>query len=248
MGQSASAVIQTRENKMLREVCEIVFLLVSALFPVVNPPIAGLAVLSVVPQASRPQRSRLARRVAINSFFILAASLSLGAYFLGFLGVSIPTLRVAGGLVIAATAWKLLQRNGPSTPAVSQSAEAGSASTDDACRAKAFYPLSLPITAGPGAISVAIALGADSPHLGLQPAQLLGAAIALAILCLSIYAFVRFAADLVSLIGATGTQIVTRLFAFALLCIGLEILRLGLSEAFVIPLSQLPALVPFAPH
>jgi multiple antibiotic resistance protein len=97
-------------------------------------------------------------------------------------------------------------------------------------RARAFYPLTLPITVGPGSIAVAIALGTGSPREGLSPVHLIGVAIALLILCASIYVCVRFAGHLERLLGAVGTQVAMRLLAFVLFCIGVQIVWLGLAE------------------
>jgi multiple antibiotic resistance protein len=77
------------------------FLLVFAsLFPVVNPPGTGLVFLSMTKHASVGTRRLLARRVAINAFFIMAASLLAGAFVLKIYGISVPVLRVAGGLIV----------------------------------------------------------------------------------------------------------------------------------------------------
>ncbi|WP_284735884.1 MarC family protein, partial [Caballeronia sp. INML3] len=87
-------------------------------------------------------------------------------------------------------------------------------------RAKAFYPLTLPITVGPGAIAVAIALGTGSPREGLQPVHLIGVIVGLVLVCASIYLCVRFAGHLERLLGTVGTQVAMRLFAFVIFCIG----------------------------
>src|SRR5262249_25767171 len=90
------------------------FLLVlAALFPVVNPPGSGLIFLGMTRGASSATRRWLARRVAVNAFFIMAMSLPIGGVILRFYGISIPILRVAGGLVVAATGWRLLNEGSP---------------------------------------------------------------------------------------------------------------------------------------
>jgi multiple antibiotic resistance protein len=94
---------------MLHELTETVLLIFAALFPIINPPAAAFIILSMVPHASPAERAEMARRIAINSFVILLASLSVGAYLLSFLGISIPVLRVAGGIIIAMAGWNLLQ-------------------------------------------------------------------------------------------------------------------------------------------
>ncbi|WP_122156119.1 MarC family protein [Paraburkholderia sp.] len=212
---------------MLHELTRTILVIVAALFPIINPPAAAFIILSMVPHASPAQRAELARRIAINSFVILLASLSIGAYLLSFLGISIAVLRVAGGLIIAMAGWNLLQSSGDETEEAQPDPMTGS---DPTLRVKAFYPLTLPVTVGPGSISVAIALGTGSPREGLQPVHFIGVGIALGLLCVSIYLCVRFAGNVERLLGPSGTQVAMRLFAFAIFCIGVQILWLGLSD------------------
>jgi multiple antibiotic resistance protein len=212
---------------MLHELTKTVLLIVASLFPIINPPAAAFIILSMVPHASPAERAELARRIAINSFVILLASLSVGAYLLSFLGISIAVLRVAGGLIIAMAGWNLLQSSGDDSSEAQPSAGTGG---DPTLRLKAFYPFTLPVTVGPGSISVAIALGTGSPREGLQPVHFIGVGVALGLLCVSIYLCVRFAGYMERLLGPSGTQVAMRLFAFAIFCIGVQILWLGLSD------------------
>jgi multiple antibiotic resistance protein len=214
---------------MLQELTKTILLIVAGLFPIINPPAAGFIVLSLVPHVSLAERAEMARRIAINSFVILLASLLIGAYVLSFFGISIPVLRVAGGIIIGMAGWNLLQS--PDDDEAEEEAQARPAHARPASlRAKAFYPLTLPITVGPGSIAVAIALGTGSPREGLSPVHLTGVGVALVILCASIYVCVRFAGHMERLLGAVGTQVAMRLFAFVIFCIGVQLLWLGLSE------------------
>lgn len=215
---------------MSQEFSHTVFLIVAGLFPIINPPGSGFIVLSMMPHATDAERAELARRIAINSFALLVVSLSVGAYVLSFFGISIPALRVAGGLVVAKAGWDLLQ----SASADDDDAPRGSALAAEpvrtrSMRARAFYPLTLPITVGPGSISVAIALGTGAPSHGLSPPHLAGVGVALLLLAVTIYLCVRFAARIGQLLGTAGTEVAARLFAFVMLCIGVQILWLGVS-------------------
>jgi multiple antibiotic resistance protein len=131
------------------------FLLVlAAIFPVVNPPGSALVFLGLTRGVTPEARRVLAWRVARNSFFVLVSSLLLGALILAFYGISIPVLRVAGGIIVAAAGWKLLSEG---------SQKELEASADGVSRTnpldQAFYPLTLPLTTGPGTIAVVISLG-----------------------------------------------------------------------------------------
>ncbi|WP_243047720.1 MarC family protein [Dyella sp. RRB7] len=214
---------------MLREFTQTFLLLFTGLFPIINPPASALIVLSLLPHATPAERTDLAWRITTNSFAILLGSLLIGAYVLAFFGISIPVLRVAGGLIIGMAGWNLLQKpddedNGDEAQAMDARQRTGSLAS------KAFYPLTMPLTVGPGSIAVAIALGTGSPREGLSPGHIGGVGAALVALCASIYICVRFAGDLERLLGTVGTKIAMRLFAFVIFCIGVQLFWIGLSE------------------
>jgi multiple antibiotic resistance protein len=200
------------------------FLLVYAgLFPIINP-IGGAPIfLGLTRHCSGKERNALALRVTSNSFFLLLGSLLAGSYVLEFFGITLPIVRVAGGLLVTATAWQLLQ------------AGDGDEAQDDrktVTPADAFYPLTMPITVGPGSIAVAITLGSQRPRVSnLTHMTLLGAAAVAGLLAIAatIYVCYRFAEGTVGALGVNGTNVVVRLSAFILLCIGFEIMWNGYS-------------------
>ena len=98
--------------------------------------------------ATHEVRRLIAWRVARNAFFVLVGSLSLGALILRFYGISIPVLRVAGGFIVAVAGWKLLTEG--SQKELEASVDGGQASNP---LDQAFYPLTLPLTTGPGSIA-----------------------------------------------------------------------------------------------
>ena len=214
---------------MLNQLSDTFLLVFAGLFPVLNPPAAGFIVLSMLPHATASERAFLARIIAINSLFILLGSLIMGAYVLSFFGISIPVLRVAGGLVIAFAGWNLLHKSsgGGDSPASQAPPDSVRKAT---LRATAFYPLTLPVTVGPGSIAVAIALGTGRPRGQVQLVNIVGVLLALIVLCGCIYLCVRFAGHVGKRLGPVGTEVLMRLLAFVLLCIGLQILWLGLED------------------
>jgi multiple antibiotic resistance protein len=129
-------------------------LVLAAIFPVVNPPGSALVFLGLTRGVKPEIRRVLAWRVARNSFLVLVCSLILGALILEFYGISIPVLRVAGGIIVAVAGWKLL--NEGSQKELDASAD-GVSHTNPLDQA--FYPLTLPLTTGPGTIAVVISLG-----------------------------------------------------------------------------------------
>jgi multiple antibiotic resistance protein len=210
-----------------REIVSGFLLVYAGLFPVVNPLGAAPMFLSLTSQATPPARNRLAFSVAVNSFVLLLGSMLCGSYVLQFFGVTVPAVRVAGGALVAFMGWNLL--NGRSdkshdpSPEMSQSREASDG----------FYPLTLPLTVGPGSISVALTIGAHhSSGLFTDDFALViaSALLGLIALALTIYAAYRFASPLVGFLGETGVNVLVRLSAFILVCIGVQIAWGGLSD------------------
>jgi len=149
---------------------------------------------------------------------------------LGFFGISIPVLRVAGGIIIAMSAWRMLSQ--PDATEQRRSETPNPTSITVAPSRLAFYPLTMPLTTGPGTISVAISLGTGRPR-GLHAAAfeyLLATILAVAVLAVLVYLLYRHSERLARLLGATGTSIVVRLSAFLLFCIGIQILWNGAEE------------------
>ena len=203
------------------------FLLVlAAIFPIVNPPGSALVFLSLTRHASVEVRRALARRVAINSFFVMTCSLLVGTFVLNLYGISIPVLRVAGGLVVAVSGWKLLNEGSHKDEALEPVRRADYSGM-------AFYPLTLPITTGPGTIAVMISLGfaRGSQATAVEELRFV-AIILLAALVTASTIYVSFAyADRVErVVGHAGTDIAVRLSAFILFCLGVQIIWSGASE------------------
>jgi multiple antibiotic resistance protein len=203
------------------------FLLVYAtLFPIVNPFGSAPIFLGLTEPCTVGQRNLLAARVAINSFFLLLGSLFIGSHVLEFFGISLPVVRVGGGLVVTAFGWKLL--NAEPSPDASHG-ETGHASTIP----DSFYPLTMPLTVGPGSISIAITLGSQRPRvIGLEQLALVGGAAVAGLLAISatIYLCYRYGQRLEEILGHGGTSVVVRLSAFIMLCIGIQILWSGWSD------------------
>ena len=137
----------------LRQFGEIAVLAIAALFPIVDPLGGAPIYLAKTADLSSAERASLARPVALYSFLLLAASTLIGTHVLDFFGVSIPVVQVAGGLVVCSIGWSLL--NAPASPFGKAGDAAASALTREDPRERAFYPLTMPLTVGPGSISVA---------------------------------------------------------------------------------------------
>jgi multiple antibiotic resistance protein len=199
----------------------IVLLALGAVLPIVDPLGGAPIFLSMTTDLSSAERGRLAWKVAINSFVLLIASTLIGAYVLDFFGVSIPAVQVAGGAVVFMLGWSLLHST--DTPhSLDHSRELPPTRPDP--NASAFYPLTMPLTVGPGSLSIALTLGANPPQ-GLRPLLLttIAHAVGMLLVCILVYLCYRYADRLATKLGTTGTSVVLRLTAFIMLCIGVQI-------------------------
>jgi multiple antibiotic resistance protein len=197
-----------------------------ALFSIVNPVGAALIFNEVMDGRSREERHRMAARIGVYSTVVLLVSLWLGGYVLNFFGVSLEALRIAGGLVVAFRAWELLMQPGSHEERkASAAAPAGQYQGDDV----AFFPLTMPFTTGPGTIAVAVALSSQRPASGIGTLSFFAgmsvAAIAIAVIIWLCY---RWADRVVALLGDAGARVFSRLVAFLLLCVGVQIIVTGM--------------------
>jgi multiple antibiotic resistance protein len=215
---------------------ETFLLVLAALFSVINPPGTALVFLSMTKYASIVTRRSLARRVAINAFFVMAGSLLVGALILKVYGISIPVLRVAGGLIVAASGWKLLnvgtQTATDPTPTESQRTDYTS---------QAFYPLTLPLTTGPGTIAVMISLGLSRSAYPDSTEDLrffVASLLATVVMAVAIYVCFAYSDRVERLLGSSGTDVAVRLSAFILFCLGVQIIWTGASDLLESVLSH----------
>jgi multiple antibiotic resistance protein len=218
------------------QIVKSILLVVSALFPIVDPIGGSPVFLSLTRDYSRETRRLLARRIAMDSFVLLVVSFTVGSHVLSFFGISLPVVQVGGGLIVISTGWAMLkQKDDRDRNALSRTVDCSNALDD------AFYPLTLPLTVGPGSISVAITLGANAPHhLGGNLLAILAAGIGSVLVAITIYLCYAFADRLGAIVGPSGMNVVLKLSAFLLVCIGVQIMWNGASQL----LSSLPSFHP----
>jgi multiple antibiotic resistance protein len=207
---------------------------IAALLPIVNPLGAAPIFLSMSADLPPGARHHLARMVARNAFVLLAAAMLIGSYVLQFFGISMPTVRVAGGLLVTANGWRLLNAEDSRELAGPPVTEAW----ERVMARRAFFPLTFPLTVGPGSVSVAITLGARLPPRGTSAlAQFATDMVAVGGVALTVFLSYRFASRLISTLGETGTAVFLRLSAFILMCVGVNITWSGIVE-LIEPLLQ----------
>ncbi|HYZ63536.1 MAG TPA: MarC family protein [Acetobacteraceae bacterium] len=199
-----------------------------ALFSIVNPLGGAFIFREATADRTHEERVRLARRVAVYSTFVMLVALWGGSYVLAFFGISLAALRVAGGLVLTGFAWELLGApEHRESRKQAQASEAGSGAPDDV----AFFPLTLPFTTGPGTIAVAVALGAGRPSAGQGLATFFaGVTLAALAVAASVAVTYSYADRLGALLGRSGSRVVSRLSAFILFCIGVQVCLTGVTD------------------
>jgi multiple antibiotic resistance protein len=194
-----------------------------ALFSIVNPIGGALIFDSVTAGRSRADKQRMAVRIGLYSMVVLLASLWLGGYVLNFFGVGLSALRIAGGLVVAVRAWSLLMQ-----PEEHEERKAHQAEPAHHAEDIAFFPLTMPLTTGPGSIAVAIALSSQRPADGFGTLGFFGG-LSLAALAISLLIWLcyRWSDSVTTLLGQGGARVMSRLVAFLLLCVGVQIIVTG---------------------
>lgn len=204
-----------------------------SLFSIINPIGGALIFYGFTKNFSSDDRRKVAASVGFYSLLVMFGALWAGAYVLSFFGVSLDALRIAGGTVIALSGFQLLTSSEPHPDQKSHERAKVDASHSDPMQL-AFFPLTLPFTTGPGTIAVAITVGAERPQGGADFLPFfLGASVAALANAAIIWIGYRFADRLTGVIGPTAQQVIVRLTAFLLMCIGVQILVTAIGDLVV---------------
>ena len=199
------------------------------LLPIINP-LSSAPVFAATVGSNRVIAGRLARQVAVNAWFVLVVSMLIGTYVLALFGISLPVVRIGGGLLVAATAWRMLHdTRDDDVHAVA--AQDAAALSDAEIVQRSFFPITFPLTTGPGTIAASIALGAQIPaDPALYAVGVLVAGGGAALVSVVLYLIFKNSVAVLARLGKIGTLVLIRLMAFILLCIGIEIIWTGWAE------------------
>ena len=206
----------------------------SALLPVVNPLGSALVFLGLVGNAPIETYRALARRIAVNTVIFFAVIELIGSSLLGFFGISLPIMQVAGGIVLAMIGWSLLNQK-DSRPSPEKTEAAVPAVTQeqiDSLRERAFYPFTFPITAGPGCIVIMLTLSihAKQPRITETVLAYVGLFISAVALSASVYLCYAYAPKIARSVPPSTAHGILRVIAFILFCIGVQIGWNGISD------------------
>lgn len=197
-----------------------------ALFAIVNP-IGSIPIfISATNGWSSKDRNRITNLVAITVFSVLSVAALMGEHILNFFGISIPSFQVAGGILIMLIALHML--NGKQRQSKQSNSSTSSTSSLDDKDLLAVVPLSVPLLAGPGAIS-SIIIAAENHHNFISHLSLI---IPISVVVLSAWIVLRLSGFIAHLLGVIGINIVTRLMGLILASMAVEFIAKGLAGLF----------------
>jgi multiple antibiotic resistance protein len=163
-------------------------------------------------------RNRTALKTAVYVLWILVIFMFFGRFVLNFFGISLPVLKIAGGLIVANTAWGMVTAGTRLT-----TAESDEATTKEDI---SLTPMAMPILSGPGSIGVVMGLAA---HVDSRTAYV-GMVIGIAALALSVYLFLRLGGPLVARLGPSAVGAISRIFGFLILAIAVQLIWDGVAD------------------
>jgi multiple antibiotic resistance protein len=202
----------------------------ASLFSIVNPIGMSAVFLSLTKHVPDERRHQMAYLIAIYGAILLIVTFLIGPYILYFFGISLPSIQVAGGILVFSSAWSMLRvKNKPEL-----STEIKNSAEDD----KVFFPLTMPLTAGAGSIAVTIELATRYTKHHVYTIQNTSACLlAIIVVFLAVAICYRYANNLFARLGKTGSNVVSSLTAFILLAISVTVIWDGIL-GFIEPLLR----------
>jgi multiple antibiotic resistance protein len=216
----------------LHSFVHLLFIGIIALFPVADPIGAAFMVAPYFSRLNAIEKRQAVGKISIYAFFICLVSLIAGHWILEFFGISIPVVRIAGGIMICKMGWEFLSSDKQEDSPDAAMNLSGYQNIED----KLFYPITFPVTTGAGTISVLFTLSADSTSPDIREYLINTGAIFLSIiiLCLGIYLVFLNTKTIIGYLGSHGEKIVNRITAFLTFCVGLQIAASGIKTLFKI--------------
>lgn len=190
------------------------FVLLGALFSVLNPFGAIPFFVGLTQDYNKPERSRVALWTAINVCIILLIAFFVGEYVLRFFGITIPALRIAGGILIASSGFGLLNANPKKRKGISKEVEEDLQHRNSI----ALTPLAMPMLAGPGSISLLIAFYQEHNETN----EIFASALSIVVVSIIIFLTLRSAHYLAKYLGASGIVAISRIVGFLTVAIGIQ--------------------------
>ncbi|GGW77841.1 MarC family protein [Salegentibacter mishustinae] len=199
----------------------------AALFSVINPLGTVPIFVGLTQEYSASERSRTSLLTAVNIFVILLISFFTGRFILHFFGISIESLRIAGGLIIVTSGFALLTGSFSKHKGMEKERVKNDAFQRDSV---SLTPLAIPMLAGPGSISLLIGMYEDYSIISEKIITI----IAILGVCLATFLVLRSSHYIVKMLGASGINAISRIIGFIVIAIGIEYI----SSSIIIVLSN----------
>ncbi|RZA01001.1 MAG: MarC family protein [Sphingobacteriaceae bacterium] len=209
------------------------FIGIIALFPVVNPIGSAFMVSPYFENLTRGEKRIAVGKITVYAFLICIVSLFAGQWILRLFGISIPVVQLAGGIMICKMGWEFLSSE-PKRPSSEDLDDQPNISGYKNIANKLFYPITFPATTGAGTISVLFTLSAHGSTFGTEAYYINTGAIlaAIVVICIMIWFFYLNTKTIIQYLGTNGENIVNRISAFLIFCVGLQIGISGLKAIF----------------
>jgi len=191
-----------------------------ALAPIANPFSAAPVFASLSQRFPDARRKQQARAAACYTAAVLLVSLFAGAVILTFFGISLPVLRIGGGLVVSRIGFTML--NPEPEARVSEADQEEARHMDDI----AFTPIAMPLLSGPGSIAVTISMATEVD----RTTEYTAIAVGIALVAIFSWVVLHYAGRVVKLFGVTGMNAMTRIMGLILVCIGIQFVSTGILE------------------
>ncbi len=189
-----------------------------ALFPIVNP-FGGVPMFfALTPDLSPSERRYTALKTSLYVIAILVVFLFFGRFVLNFFGISLPVLQIAGGLIVANTAWGMVTASSRMTPA-----ESHEASTKEDI---SLTPMAMPMLSGPGSIGVVMGIAAHAESM----VAYFGMVIGIVALGLVVFLFLCMGGPLVKRLGPGAIGAINRIFGFLILALAVQLVWDGAAQ------------------
>ena len=206
-----------------------------ALLPIANPFSTAVVFLAITPHLSEERKRSQAFMASVYMSAILLVFLFTGAYIMSFFGISLPGVRIAGGLIVSRIGFAML--NPQEDEKSLQQEEKDEAMTMGDL---AFTPLAMPMLSGPGAIAVTISFATDAD----SGPEFLAISIGIVMVAVVSWLVLRASRQVVRFLGPTGINAMSRIMGFLLVCVGIQFFVLGLkgfivNPEFLVPLLEL---------
>ena len=195
----------------------------TSIISVANPLAAMPVFLSLTDNNTDTERIYVAKKSSFYMFLVLIIFLLIGTYIMSFFGISLPGIRIAGGLIILRAAYAMLNP-GVSEKKISDEAQEAAKEKEDI----SFSPMAMPMLSGPGSIAVVIGLASQAEGI-FDLIIMSGAIVLVAIIS---YGVLRLAPFSAKYIGPTGMNAITRMMGFIAMAIGVQFILNGISKFF----------------